>query len=175
MTSQQCYAGQTPDGKMILTPWFAGVLRRDGLLTDTVPVAPRGFAMDSAPAEDSLDDDLDDYEDLNRAYERMLRSDGQPSINPTLTSDDFEGRAESTRGKAAVVNAGFSAGDPTAEDAALQKFKKARGWDSVDPVMEKEWRRNFQLEQAYAAVRDQAQPLPPLESRRDANGGLSYV
>jgi hypothetical protein len=174
--TESCYAGLSPDGKMVLTPQFAESIRRfyaeKGWSLTANSAVGRGRAMDAAPdlwaAEDAAGDR---YTELNRDYDRLLRSGEQPTIRPTIADHNFEGRAEATRGRAAVVHAGFTSGDPSDEDSAVRKYKAAHGWDSVDPLTEKEIRRNFRMEEMYRALLNADQPLPPLDSR-DERGGL---
>jgi hypothetical protein len=166
MTIDDCYEPRLDNnGNVIIKPAFKAKFRQfyksQGWAIPAL-LADRGTAMDAAPAEDAVDDR---YADLNRDYERLLTGSGQPTIRRTVIDDDFEGRAEATRGRAAVVHAGFGSRDPVDEARLFAEFKRARAWDRAS---DETLRNNFDLERSYRELLEASQPLPGSPSE----GGL---
>jgi hypothetical protein len=158
------YSGIDASGALILQPAFAESLRqqyiREGWAVPPSLARGKSRAFDSAEGLDERPARRDEtqYALMNAAYKRLLKNGGQPTFEPTITGD-FEGAAERTRGNAEAFRQGFSPTTQADEDAALKRFKKARGWDSLDAATERQFRMNFQIEAAYRRMLHEPQSL----------------
>lgn len=132
--NSQCYSNFV-DGKMVLTPAFAKIIRDQyaRMGWECTPSLSRAFdsALDSAEA---LDDDLDNrdsvHEKMNRIYAACLRTGNQPAY-PAQLDDDFAAAAQRASQGAAVVHAGYSPSDAGSAAERLAAFKRARAWDAL--------------------------------------------
>jgi hypothetical protein len=141
------YRGVTPEGKMLLQPWFAASVKR--------AYAPStAYAEDSAYIEDDINRDAGwdreaYYSALESEYAR-LRNQPCDQFNPPLSGLDVHQHARDTQ----------RYGDEQMQTRITRDEARAvKRAQMIDTLPDEKTRYHFALEQAYRAIREAAAML----------------